>query len=145
MKTIPSVLVALTLAVSAFAHADHDKKIEAGPNGGRILSSAKPAAEFWVMPDKRVQITFLNAEHKPVPPSGQVVTVTTGQRSAPVTLNFEQKGNVLVSTQPLAGDRQPAVVQIKATPNAKASVDRFTVDLSVCGGCNRAEYACTCH
>jgi hypothetical protein len=146
MKTkfiLSSVLLAVGLALTAPAH-EKGVTLKAGPNGGRVLTAANPPAEFWVMPDKKIQITFLDAKDKPIAPSGQVVTVTTGQRTAPVTLTFEQKGDALVSTKPLTADKQPAIVQIKSTPDGRPSVDRFTIDLSICGECNHPEYACTC-
>lgn len=150
MKNLKSILALFTLtsalAVGVFAHStgDHGER-KAGPNGGRVLTSVTPHAEFWVMPDKKIQITFLNEKGEPVAPSGQVVTVTTGQRSSPVTLTFEQKDNALVSTKPLAADKQPAIVQIKSSANTKPMIERFTVDLSICSECKSPEYACTCH
>jgi hypothetical protein len=56
-----------------------------------------------------------------------------------------KQGGVLLSEQTLPeGTSWPAVVQIKATPDAKAVVDKFTLNLAVCPGCKLAEYACTC-
>lgn len=147
--TLLSFAGALVLGTSAHESHDHSdgerSKMKAGPNGGRILQKSNPAAEFWVMPDKKIQITFLNDKAEPVAPAEQVVTVTTGQRTAPVTLAFERKGDVFVSTKPLTSDKQPAIVQIKPAPGAKAVVERFTLDLSICAGCSVPEYACTCH
>ena len=45
----------------------------------------------------------------------------------------------------LPGDGYNIVVQLKQTPEAKPQIFRFTYDASICGGCKRAEYACTCH
>ena len=70
------LFAALTLigpAGAAEKTKDHDHghthaKKEAGPNGGRLLTALEPHAEFFVLPDRRVQITFLDAQDKPVAP-----------------------------------------------------------------------------
>ncbi len=43
-----------------------------------------------------------------------------------------------------AGNDFPTVVQIKPTTDAKAAVARFNLNLSICGECERPEYACIC-
>lgn len=133
--------------VTAQAH-DHSKpaaKKVAGPNGGRILSGPEPRAEFYVTADRKVQITFLDADGKPIAPAEQIVTVTAGDRSAPTKLTFAKSGNVLISDVTLpAGDEVPTVVQITPTSEAKTVTEKFNVNLSTCPGCNLAEYACTC-
>lgn len=134
----------LALALS-FTPAQAAEKKVAGPNGGRILATVEPRAEFFVLPDRKVQITFLDAAGKPVAPTEQTVTVTAGERSAPKTLAFAKAGNALVSTTPLpAGDGIPAVVQIKPAAAGKVVTEKFNVDLSKCGECKLAEYACIC-
>jgi hypothetical protein len=116
-----------------------------GPNGGRILKT-EPRAEFLVNADRKIQITFLDQANQAVAPAAQVVTVTAGERSAPVTMKFAKSGNAFVSDVPLpAGNDVPAVVQIKASATAKTSIERFNVDLSKCPDCKKAEYACVCH
>lgn len=149
MKTkILTTLATLLLALPAFAadgHGHSHAKKEAGPNGGRILTAIEPHAEFFVTADRKVQITFLGDNGKAIAPSGQVVTVTAGERSAPTKLTFVSSGNVLISENPLpAGNLLPAVVQIKATPEAKAVVEKFNLNLAKCSECGLAEYACTC-
>lgn len=146
MKT-PTILPLLTAAclVLAGLPLTAHEKIEAGPRGGRMLSNSQPPAEFLVTADRKVEIRFVGADGKVVPPAEQVVTVTTGERSAPVTLTFTKTGDTLVSDRALPdGDMLPAVVQIRPRPGAKAAVSKFTVNLAVCPGCQRAEYACTC-
>jgi hypothetical protein len=136
-----STLVAV-LATTLTLHAA-DKK--AGPNGGRLLTKIQPNAEFLITKDRKVQITFLSADGKVVAPVDQVVTVTTGERSAPVKLSFVKSGEVLISDKALPeGNDLPAVVQIKTTPEARAVVEKFHLNLSECPGCKLAEYACTC-
>lgn len=144
MKTksnLLAVLTALVLSLTAFAH---DKKV-AGPNGGRILTTTEPRAEFFVTADRKVQITFLDSAGKAIAPGEQVVTVTAGDRAAPTRLTFAKTSNTLLSTAALpAGNDFPAVVQIKATPSARTVTEKFNVDLGKCGECKLAEYACIC-
>jgi len=141
--SILSVLL-VPLVLSSNASAAETKKV-AGPNGGRIIATVTPRAEFFVTADRKVQITFLDDAGKAIAPAEQVVTVTTGDRSAPKSLTFAQAGNTLLSTSALpAGNDLPAVVQIKANATAKPITAKFTLDLNKCGECKLAEYACTC-
>lgn len=155
MKTkslVLTILASLALSLPAFSadkkhdHSDHAKeKKVAGPNGGRIIATVEPRAEFFVTADGKVQITFLDKAGKAIAAADQVVTVTTGDRSAPKTLTFAKSGNTLLSTAALpSGDALPTVVQIKANATAKAITAKFNLDLSKCGECKLAEYACTC-
>ena len=138
------VVVSLSLAAGATSLNAHET-IATGPNKGRLLKGVTPAAEFLVTSERKVQITFVGADGKAVAPADQVVTVTTGDRAAPTTLGFTKQGNVLVSDAALpAGNDFPTVVQIKPTADAKATVARFNLNLSICGECERPEYACIC-
>jgi hypothetical protein len=123
---------------------DHAKK-ESGPNGGRILTSIEPHAEFLVTEDRKVKITFLDETNKAVPAGDQVVNVTAGERANPTKLTFAKSGDVLVSEQVLPeGNDYPTVVQIKASPDAKPAVEKFNLNMSKCPECDALEYACTC-
>lgn len=138
-------LAALALLGVASAAAHGSKQKVAGPNGGRILAAFEPRAEFFVMPDRTVKITFLDARNRAVPPGPQVVVVTSGDRAAPVRLTFARVGDALVSDRPLpAGKDLPTVVQIKADPAAKFVAEKFNVDLAKCPECKLGEYACIC-
>ena len=148
MKTKHILPLAIAILTSLTLHAgknhSHEKK-EPGPNGGRILTSIEPHAEFLVTADRKVQITFVDDAFKPIAPAAQVVTVTTGERSAPVKMTFAKTGDTLVSEQSVPeGNNFPVVVQIETTPDAKASVEKFTLNLSNCPDCKYAEYACIC-
>jgi hypothetical protein len=145
MKTQLLRLLALAaLALSANFASAHET-ITAGPNRGRMLTKSTPPAEFLVTAERKVQITFIGADGKPVAPADQVVTVTTGDRAAPTKLTFSKTATNLISDGVLpSGNGFPTVVQIKATPEAKASVARFNLNTSNCPGCKNAEYACTC-
>lgn len=135
--------VATAAAESKHEHS-HAHKV-AGPNGGRVLTKVEPHAEFFVTAERKVQITFVDDDGKVVAPGTQVVSVITGERSAPTTLTFAKSGNALVSTAALpAGNGLPTVVQIKSAPEAKAVTEKFNLDLSQCGECKKPEYACDC-
>ena len=139
----PLASLLLLSCIASLASADQ-KKI-AGPNGGRVLTVIEPHAEFFVTAERQVQITFVDDNLQAIPPTEQTVIVTAGNRSAPVTLNFVRRGNVLVSDGALpTGNDFPTVVQIKATPGAKTTVARFNLNMIVCSECQNAEYACTC-
>ena len=134
-------VLSLVLACTSQAH----EKNVGGPNGGRLLTAIEPHAEFLLLPDRKVQITFVNDDGAAIAPFGQVVTVTTGERLKPTRLYFTAAGNSLVSNQAVpAGDDLPVIVQIKPSATAKTIVERFHLNLSVCGDCKRAEYACIC-
>ncbi len=143
-----TVLFFAIIATSALrAHDDghNHKEKAAGPNGGRLVTSVTPHVEILVTQDRRVQITFLDDRGNAIAPVAQTVEVTTGSRSAPVRLTFAKANTSLLSEQPVPqGDRLPMVVLIRDTPESKAIVERFTLDLAHCQGCNLAEYACTC-
>jgi len=136
----------LAIAGGALAGPGHDHtKVEAGPNGGRLITSVDPHAEFLVLPDRKVKITFVGGDGRVIAPTDQVVTVTTGDRSAPVKLAFVKEGDALISDATIPeGNMLPTIIQIKSSPTAKAEITKFNLNLSNCPGCQKAEYACTC-
>ncbi len=148
MKTKISILLAVvSLALpSLYAGGDHVHiKREAGPNGGRVVTSVTPRYEFFVTPEKKVKITFLGDDGKAVPAKDQVITAVGGDRAAPTKLTFAKDGDSLVSDKPLPeGKELPIVVQVKVTPEAKTVTEKFTVNMATCPECKHAEYACTC-
>lgn len=120
-------------------------KIEGGPKGGRILEKTSPKAEFFVEQDKTISITFYDAAMKPVPAADQSVTVIADAKTGKEKMEFEKKGNALVSKTKLpAGDGYNLVVQFKEKADAKPQNFRFKLDLGTCGECKRAEYGCIC-
>jgi hypothetical protein len=123
-KHILPIAIALLSTLGLQAGGNHsDEKKVAGPNGGRLLTSIEPHAEFLLLPDRKVQITFVDDHAKPIPPAEQVVTVTTGERSAPLTLVFVKTDSALVSEQSVpAGNKFPVVVRSKPTLNPKRSL-----------------------
>ena len=122
-----------------------DKKHLGGPKGGRLLEKTEPKAEFFLEKDHTVTITFYDTALKPVAADGQVVTVIADAKNGKTTIEFEKKGDVLVSKTKLPeGDGYNLVVQFKPTADAKPQNFRFKLDTHTCGECKRAEYACIC-
>jgi hypothetical protein len=145
MKTvIRFISAALFIALSGSALAD--ATIKAGPRKGRILEVDGHSAEFFVEKDRTVSIAFLDKEMKKNEPIGaQTVTATAEAPSGKEKLEFEKKGDLLVSKKPLpAGEHYTVVVQVKATAEGKPKNFRIKLDLTVCKGCSNPEYACTC-
>ena len=149
MKTHIRILtVALALCVGLFtatAADKHDHAHKATPKGGRLLDKTEPHAEFVVEKDRSVTINFYNDEMKPIAATTQAVTVIADAKSGKETLQFEKKGDSLVSKSKLpVGEGYNVVVQFKQTAEAKPVNLRFKLDMHTCGECKRAEYACTC-
>ncbi|NLT72070.1 MAG: hypothetical protein GXX91_15445 [Verrucomicrobiaceae bacterium] len=154
MKT----LLSLSMAVLGFAlipalpaaekekHHSHDhEKRESGPNGGRVVFSVEPHFEFFVMPDRKVKITFLGEDKKAIAPTDQTVSAISGKRSKPTKMEFTREAGALVSDKPLPeGERVPIVLRVKASPDAKTVTEKFTVDMADCAECDLKEYACVC-
>ena len=141
MKTkitaIAALIASLTFATAA-------EKIKA-PNGGRIIDTVEPHAEFLITTDKKIEIRFLDDAGKVIAPAAQVVTVTMGDRANPTKLAFTKDGDKLVSDKVIPeGKELPVVVQIKVTPDAKSVTAKFNLNLANCPTCEHAEYACTC-
>ncbi|MBI3870445.1 MAG: hypothetical protein HY299_18105 [Verrucomicrobia bacterium] len=141
-RVIHTLITVFTLAAFSAVGAD---KIIGGPKGGRLLENPTPRAEFFVEKDRTVTITFYDAALKAVAPGEQTVNVVAEVKSGKVELEFEKKGDVLVSKTPLPeGDGYNVVVQIKTRPDAKPQNFRVKYDTRACGECKRPEYACTC-
>lgn len=128
-------------------HDDHShaKKV-AGPNGGRVLTGVEPHLEFFLTKERKVKITAVDDDGKAVALGEQTVTVTGGSRSNPTRMKFVKDGDSLVSDKAFPeGNNLPVVVQIKAKPDAKTVIEKFSLNLSDCPGCAYLEYACTCN
>lgn len=137
-------LIAASPAIAADKHA-HDHAHKATPQGGRLLDKTEPHAEFVVEKDRAVTIHFYSEEMMPVAVTTQHVIVLADAKGVRTKVEFERKGDVLKSRTKLPeGDGYNLVVQFRQTPEAKPMNFRFKLDLSICGACKRAEYACTC-
>ncbi|WP_211325676.1 hypothetical protein [Roseimicrobium gellanilyticum] len=122
-----------------------DKHVKAGPRKGLIMELQGKNAEFFVEKDHTVSIAFYDASGKALTPSDEVVTATAEAPSGKAKLEFEKKGNLLVSKAPLpSGDGYQVVVQAKASADAKSKNFRVKLQLHTCAGCSNPEYACTC-
>lgn len=148
MKTSPSRLIALivifaaTFALSAFAA---EQKLTPGPKGGKLLNDDAPRAEFFVENDHTVTLTFYGADLKPVPVTTQSAVVYAEGKGGRVKLDFEKKGDALVSKSPLPeGDGYPVMVQLKSTPDGAAKNFKVNYHTEKCDKCKMAEYACIC-
>ena len=142
MKTLLHTLAILALAV---APALADKTVKAGPRKGRVLELAGQNAEFFVEKDRTISIAFYDAAMKAQPAAAQVVTATAEAPSGKAKLEFEKKGDLLVSKAPLPeGEGYQVVVQVKTTPDAKSKNFRIKLLLYTCKGCSNPEYACIC-
>lgn len=138
-------LIAIAVALFAGLTVNAADKVEAGPKGGRILEKTSPKAEFFIEKDRTVSITFYDAAGKPIPPTDQTVAVIADAKDGKQKLDFEKKGDALISKTKLPeGDANNVVVQLKQTADARPQNFRFKANTSTCGGCKRAEYACTC-
>jgi hypothetical protein len=122
-----------------------DKKHLGGPKGGRLLEKTEPKAEFFMETDHNVTIRFYDGALKPVPAKDQAVTVIADTKAGKKKIEFEKKGDVLASKEKLPeGDGYNLVVQFKQNADARPQNFRFKLETYICGGCQRAEYACTC-
>lgn len=146
MKTqLNLVAITVVLCAGLLTAVAADKKLEAGPKGGRLLEKTEPKAEFVVEKDHTVSIHFYDATLKPVPAAEQAVTVIADARGGKARIEFEKKDGSLVSKGKLPeGDGYNLVVQFKQSADGRPRNFRFAPDLGACGGCKRAEYACTC-
>lgn len=143
-----SLIMAAAFCVALFAVSaaeKHDHKHIATPKGGRLLDKTEPHAELVVEKDRSVTINFYSKDLKPIAVTTQNVTVIADAKGGKMTLQFEKKGDSLVSRGTLPeGDGYSMVVQFKQTSESKPQNLRFKLDLSTCGECKRAEYACVC-
>ncbi len=79
------------------------------------------------------------------PAGGHIVCATNEAPIGKVKVEFEKKGDLLVSNTPLPdGEHYTVVVQVKPTAAAKSKNFRIKIDLSTCAGCSNPEYACSC-
>ncbi|MDF1825833.1 MAG: hypothetical protein P1U68_14395 [Verrucomicrobiales bacterium] len=125
-------------------HHDHDG-IEAGPNGGRLLTSVEPHLEFFVTEDRKVRISAVNDDEKLQPIAGQKVSLIGGDRSNPTRMKFTKEGDTLISDIAFPeGNDFPVVIMITPTPESDKVTEKFNLNLADCPSCENKEYACTC-
>ena len=142
MKTLLNILIIAALATtSGFA----DTKVKAGPRKGLLLDLGGKQAEFFVEKDRTISIAVYDAALKAQPASTEVITATAEAPTGKTKIEFEKKGDILVSKTKLPeGEGYQVVLQAKSTPEAKTKNFRIKLQLYICKGCGNAEYACTC-
>lgn len=122
------------------------EKIVGGPKGGRLLEVGSQKAEFFVTTDRKAEVTFYDAALKPAALGTQVVAMTAEPKSGRKTVELEKTANGYLSKTPLPESAEPYRVVVQLREKAGASPTNYRVDLNLttCGECKRAEYACTC-
>jgi len=141
LKSLLILTLALSLTLAAFAA----EKVLAGPKGGRLLSAEPHAAEFFVTPDQKIEITFYDDALQAIARGEQTATVTAEAPGGRRRIELEPTAHGFVSRAPLPeGAPYRVVVQLRAKPETRLQNFRIDLNLSHCGGCDRAEYACTC-
>ncbi len=144
MKTLNQLMMLAILGIG-LTTAQAVEKVIPGPKGGQLLENEGERAEFFVEKDRTITITFYDKNLKPVAVSNQSVMATAEIKSGKIKIEFEKKGDVLVSKMPLPeGSGYTVVIQLKATLEAKPKFFRVSLNLENCGVCKRAEYACIC-
>ncbi|HCM42647.1 MAG TPA: hypothetical protein DIS66_04985 [Candidatus Omnitrophica bacterium] len=150
MKMVSKLFLAVAilffaLNANAYAADDHKHASVGGPKGGRILENTQPQAEFFVEKDRSATVAFYDADLKPVPVSDQSVSVIAETAEKKSSLDFEKKGDVLVSKGVLAEEHAlKLVVRFKQSADDKTRNFRFVYEDRICDVCKRAEYACIC-
>lgn len=127
------------------AHEHHEPAKIGGPNGGRILENVTPKAEFWLRPDQKIQVTFLDSTLTPIPAESQIASLIGGDRSTPISLSFAKEGGALVSEKAFTGaNGSPVVLSLQETPSAQPILAKFNLNTANCPSCSYQEYACVC-
>lgn len=116
-----------------------------GPNGGRLITSVEPNFEFLVQEDRKVRLTFVDGNARPIDVASMSILLKCGDRMSPTELAFAQAGDVLISDKSLPeGNILPVVLTIQTTPDGDPVYEKFNVDFSTCAQCRFGEYACIC-
>ncbi len=144
MKKTTQFIILAVLALGIVL-AQAGEKITAGAKGGRLLENDSSRAEFFVEKDHTVSLTFYDKDMKSVPVADQNATAIAETKDGKKKIEFETKGDILVSKSPLPeGDGYTVVLQLKQTADAKPKNFRIPLNLSICSKCHHPEYACTC-
>ena len=147
MKKVNAVRNYIAIAALLFSSlaARGATDVEAGPRGGRLLQTESPRPEFFVEKDRTVSIAFYDQDKKQVAPAGQSIRAIAEARAGRTTLEFEKRGDLLVSKTPLPeGSGYTVVVQYRPNGEGRPKNFRIPLILETCAGCSHAEYACTC-
>lgn len=94
---------------------------KAGPNKGLIMEIPEKNAEFFVDAERKINIALYDTAMKKIAPENEVVTAIAEAPSGKEKIEFEKKGETLVSKTAIPeGEGYQIVIQIKTTPDAKA-------------------------
>ena len=145
-KHLITILTVGLFSLSALGAVDHKHaKAVSRPKGGKILEVDSSHIEFFIQSDRKVSVTFLTEDMKPLPPAEQSVSLVAQAPSGKATLEFEKSGDSFISKTPLPeGDGYMTILQLKPKPDAKSQNLRIKLDLAECKECKHAEYACVC-
>lgn len=131
---------AFLTASSAFA-----EKAVAGPKGGRLLDRDPAPVEFFMNGERKAELHFYSADLKAAARGSQSATLTAERPEGRTQVALTPTPWGFVSEKPLPeGTPYRVVVQLRSAPGAKPKNYRIDLNLANCGGCSRAEYACTC-
>lgn len=122
-------------------------KKAAGPNGGKVMTAPDFKNELFITDNRKVRITFLDENNKPVAISTQEVSMVGGDRANPTMLTFSKAtdGMSLISSAKLPeGNNVPIIITVKTKADAAPARASMSLDLSDCSSCDYKEYACTC-
>jgi hypothetical protein len=146
MKILPllTCLLSLVALLPLQSAEKQSHKTIPGPQGGKVIEVTSGHAEFFVQPDRKIAVRFYGQDMKPQPLGAQVIKVTA-QTPTPASLEFEKVDSAFISKTTLpAGDGYMLVLQIKADATAKPQNYRIKLDMGMCSGCQKNEYACHC-
>lgn len=143
IKSLLIAVAALCSGVSLVAA----EKIVGGPKGGRLLEVGSQKAEFFMTKDRKAEVIFYDASLEPTQPGAHVVAITAEPKSGRTPIELEKTETGFISKAALSEAAEPyrVVVQLREKAGAAPKNYRIDLDLANCGGCDRAEYACTCH
>lgn len=150
---IPTLLIPFAFAdekdhdhkeVEEHAGPDHGHEIKA-PNGGRVLHDVVPHAEFFITKERKVQITFLDDQGKPLADDAASLRAIGGERAKPTKFTFEKTKHGFLSKEKLPeGNLVPIVLMFKGSEGKAVKPIKFNVNMEECPTCDFLEYACTC-
>ena len=118
---------------------------QAGPKGGKLYPLKDGFIEFFVGPDRKVEVLVYDSDQKPAAVGDRELTITAGSRENPEKLAVEKTDKTFVTTNALPkGDGYPIILQLRDNANSKPQTFRISYLEEICSGCNLPEYACTC-
>lgn len=143
MKTLLFSLFSLCVlnAAEPVKPAAEPAKPAAAAQPGRRLEAPGIRADFLIRPDRKATVTIIDAAGKPVLLGEHTVILKVDGKD----VALEPEPNSFITKEPLtAKELTPIIIQIRASAAGKPANFRLTLDTSLCGGCKRPEYGCTC-